>query len=46
MAPASSNTEIAQPRSVRIAMRGSFVISIEIAPWTDEAVGLAFRSGC
>src|SRR4051794_15847308 len=32
MAPASLSTEIAQPRSVRIAGCLSFVISIEMAP--------------
>jgi hypothetical protein len=32
MAPASCSTLIAHPRSVRIAGRRSFVISIEIAP--------------
>jgi hypothetical protein len=30
MAPASLSTEIAQPRSVRITGRRSFVISIEV----------------
>jgi hypothetical protein len=35
MAPASCSTEIAQPCSVRIAARLSFIISIEIAPATE-----------
>jgi hypothetical protein len=42
MAPASCSTDIAQPRSVRIAARRSFVISIENAPIGDESSRHAF----
>jgi hypothetical protein len=46
MAPASCSTEIAQMRSVRTVGLRSFVIGIEIVPWTGRIVRSAFRSGC
>jgi hypothetical protein len=46
MAPASCSTEIAQPRSVRIAGRRSLVINIEIAPAQDESLRPQFVPGC
>lgn len=45
IAPASCSTEIAQPRSVRIADRRSFVINIETAPAGDESFRSVTRSG-
>src|SRR5258707_14396832 len=38
MAPTSCSTAIAHPRTVRIAGRRSFIISIEIAPARDESL--------
>jgi hypothetical protein len=46
MAPAPCSTEIAQPRSVRIAGRFSFVISIETAPALGRILVPLVRSGC
>jgi hypothetical protein len=47
MVPASCSTEIAQPRSVRVAGRLSFVISIELAPtWDESFAPLPFRDAC
>jgi hypothetical protein len=46
MASASCNSEIAHPRSVSIAGRLSFVISIEITPaGTNPSVHLFVPSG-
>ena len=46
IAPASCSTEIAQPRSVRVAARRFFVISIKKDPARDESLTPVYRSGC